>query len=242
MNIMKRTAKAIIAAAAAVTVMMSFASCGDTSESSSKSGTVSLVTTTTAAPADSSSEEETTTTTTTAAADSSEAETTTTTSAPDSSEAETTTTTAEAPKEETFADKLKIKYNGTEFSIGDTFADIEKSLGGYSDNFQAAHCTDDGMDDIYVYSGMDVTVFEGKVSNVIIYDNGNYDKPAPETVCGLKTGITDADSILGTPVKTNGSDSKYDCDGLWVCVSMVDGKAYSIMIAELEKAIPEFSV
>lgn len=227
-----------MAAMAALTVMMSFASCGDTSESSSKSGTVSLVTTTTAAPADSSSEAETTTT----AATESEAETTTTTSAPDSSEAETTTTTtAEAPKEESFADKLKIKYNGTTFGVGDTFADIEKSLGGYSDHFQSAHCTDEGMDDIYVYSGMDVTVFDGKVSNVMLYDNGNTEKDAPETVCGLKTGLEDADSLLGKPVKASDTDAKYDCDGTWVYVSKADGKAFTIIVAELEQAIPEFT-
>ena len=236
---MKRTAKTVMAAMAAATVMMSFASCGDTEESSSKSGTVSLVTTTTAAPADSSSEAE---TTTTAADTSSQEETTTTTEAPDSSEAETTTTTAEAPKEQTMADKLKIKYNGTEFAIGDSFADIEKSLGGYTDHIQAQHCTDDGMDDIYVYCGMDVYIFEGKVTEVMFDDNGYNDVAAPETVCGIKTGMDDAKAALGIePVKASDTDFKFDCDGLWVGVSMVDGKAYSIIIAENEKAIPEFA-
>ncbi|MCR5816936.1 MAG: hypothetical protein K6F91_08650 [Ruminococcus sp.] len=237
---MKRTAKTMIAAMAAITVMMSLASCGDTSESSSKSGTVSLVTTTTtAAPADSSSQEETTTTTTTAA-DSSEAETTTTTA--DSSEAETTTTTTEAPKEQTMADKLKITYNGVTFSVGDDYASLEKSLGGAADHIQAQHCTDDGMDDIYVYSGMDVYVFEGKVTEVMLYENGYNDVAAPETACGLKTGSQDATSLLGLePVKASETDFKYDCSGLWVYVSNVDGKAYTVMIAENEKAIPEFA-
>jgi hypothetical protein len=241
MNTMKRTAKTMIAAMAAITVMMSLASCGDTSESSSKSGTVSLVTTTTtAAPADSSSQEETTTTTTTAA-DSSEAETTTT--AADSSEAETTTTTTEAPKEQTMADKLKITYNGVTFSVGDDYASLEKSLGGAADHIQAQHCTDDGMDDIYVYSGMDVYVFEGKVTEVMLYENGYNDVAAPETACGLKTGSQDATSLLGLePVKASETDFKYDCSGLWVYVSNVDGKAYTVMIAENEKAIPEFAV
>lgn len=237
---MKRTAKTMIAAMAAITVMMSLASCGDTSESSSKSGTVSLVTTTTtAAPADSSSQEETTTTTTTAA-DSSEAETTTTTA--DSSEAETTTTTTEAPKEQTMADKLKITYNGVTFGVGDDYASLEKSLGGAADHIQAQHCTDDGMDDIYVYSGMDVYVFEGKVTEVMLYENGYNDVAAPETACGLKTGSQDATSLLGLePVKASETDFKYDCSGLWVYVSNVDGKAYTVMIAENEKAIPEFA-
>ncbi len=241
MNTMKRTAKTMIAAMAAITVMMSLASCGDTSESSSKSGTVSLVTTTTtAAPADSSSQEETTTTTTTAA-DSSEAETTTTTAETDSSEGGTNTTPKETPQQ-TMADKLKITYNGVTFSVGDDYASIEKSLGGAADHIQAQHCTDDGMDDIYVYSGMDVYVFEGKVTEVMLYENGYNDVAAPETACGLKTGSQDATSLLGLePVKASETDFKYDCSGLWVYVSNVDGKAYTVMIAENEKAIPEFA-
>ena len=238
---MKRTAKVLSAACAAV-MALGLASCGDT-DSSSKSGTVSLVTTTTTAAPAESSEAETTTTTATDASSEEETTTTTTTAAPDSSEAETTTTTTEAPKEQTMADKLKITYNGVTFGIGDSYADLEKSLGGASDHIQAMHCTDDGMDDIYVYSGMDVYIYDGKVTEVMLYENGYNSVAAPETACGLKTGSTDAKSLLGIePVKASATDFKFDCDGLWVYVSNVDGKAYTVMIAENEQAIPDFAV
>ena len=228
-----KTARKLTALAAVLTVIMSLASCGDSGESSSKSGTVSLVTTTTAA-SESSSEAETTTTTATE----SEAETTTTTSAPDSSEAETTTTT-EAPKAETLADKMKVTYGGSTFGVGDKFADVEKAIGTASDHFQSAHCTSDGMDDIYVYAGMDIAVFDGAITYISLYDNG---VPATElgtTACGIKQGSTDYKTILGDPAKTDGTQSSYE-DGVYVYITEADGAVNYIMVSALKEALPDF--
>ncbi len=230
MNTMKRTAKIVMTAAAALCAM-SLAACGDTAESSSKTGTVSLVTTTTTA-APESSEAETTTTATQA-----EAETTTTTS---QTTAETTTTTEAQPEPET-ADKLAVSFNGKKITVGESFADAESKLGGYVDHFTAKHCTDEGEDDIYEYPGMEVVVFEGKISHIMLYDNGTPVEDPPYAECGLKVGMTDPKAILGEPIKENETDSKYKVDGKYVYVSMQDGKASVIMIAELEEAIPDFS-
>ena len=157
---MKKVSKNVIIMTAAI-MALCLASCGDSEESSSKSGTVSLVTTTTTTAADS-SEAETTTTTTAETTTTTEETTTsaeTTTTADTTTTAETTTTTA-APKKETMADKLKVTYNGVTFGVGDKFADIESKLGKYNDYFKSAHCNTDGMDDVYIYNGIQVAVFE----------------------------------------------------------------------------------
>ena len=194
-----------------------------------------MTTTTTAAPE--SSETETTTTTTTAETTATE-ETTTTTATEKETETETTTTTAAEPET---ADKLAINYKGNKISVGESFADAESKLGTYSDHFTAAHCTDDGMDEVYEYEGMEVVVFEGKISHVMLYNNGTEVKDPPYAECGLKVGMTDPQSVLGEPVKANATDSKYEVDGKYVYVQMEDGKARVIMIAELEEAIPDFA-
>ena len=234
---MKRTSKMTVIAAAAI-MALGLVSCGDTEESSSKSGTVSLVTTTTTA-APESSETETTTTTTTAETTATE-ETTTTTATEKETETETETTTTTAAEPET-ADKLAINYKGNKISVGESFADAESKLGTYSDHFTAAHCTDDGMDEVYEYEGMEVVVFEGKISHVMLYNVGDAPADPPYAECGLKVGMTDPQSILGEPVKANATDSKYEVDGKYVYVQMEDGKARVIMIAELEEAIPDFA-
>ena len=222
MNTMKRTAKIVMTAAAALCAM-SLAACGDTAESSSKTGTVSLVTTTT-----------------TAAPESSEAETTTTTTtAQTTAEAEATTTTEAQPEPET-ADKLAVNFSGKKISVGESFADAESRLNGYVEHFVQKHCTDDGEDDVYEYDGMEVVVFEGKISRIMLYNSGTEVADPPYAECGLKVGMTDPKAILGEPIKENETDSKYEFDGKYVYVSMEDGKASVIMIAELEEAIPDF--
>ena len=234
MNTMKRTAKIVMTAAAALCAM-SLAACGDTAESSSKTGTVSLVTTTTTAAPESSKAE-----TTTTAAESEAETTTTTTTAQTTAEAEATTTTEAQPEPET-ADKLAVNFSGKKISVGESFADAESRLSGYVEHFVQKHCTDDGEDDVYEYDGMEVVVFEGKISRIMLYNSGTEVADPPYAECGLKVGMTDPKAILGEPIKENETDSKYEFDGKYVYVSMEDGKARVIMIAELETSIPDFS-
>lgn len=236
----------ILAGVLAVSAVMGMTSCGDDASSSSKSGTVSLVTTTTTA-AESSSEETTTTaseeTTTTTEETTTTAEQTTTTAEETTTAAKETekeTTTTEEKKEESFADKLTMLYGDTPVYVGESQADVESSLGAPTDKTQSAHCIGEGMDDIYWYNGLNVNIFDGKVTSLELMDNGFIGKYEINTSSGVNLSCTAADikEKLGEPVLEDDTGLYFSKDGMYAYAMADDSGCTYLIITDVKEAIP----
>ena len=244
----------ILAGVLAVSAVMGMTACGNDASSSSKSGTVSLVTTTTTA-AESSSEE--TTTTTTAEETTTTTEETTTTAEQTTTTAEQTTTTAEETttaaketeketttteekKEESFADKLKILYGDKEVYVGESQADVESSLGAPTDKTQSAHCIGEGMDDIYWYNGLNVNIFDGKVTSLELMDNCFIGKYEINTSSGINLNCNAADikEKLGEPVLEDDTGIYFSKDGMYAYAMADDSGCTYLIITDVKEAIP----
>ncbi len=233
----------ILAGVLAVSAVMGMTACGDDASSSSKSGTVSLVTTTTTAAESSSGE---TTTTTTAKETTTTTEETTTTAEQTTTTAEETTTTAkettttEEKKEESFADKLTILYGDTPVYVGESQADVESSLGAPTDKTQSAHCIGEGMDDIYWYNGLNVNIFDGKVTSLELMDNGFIGKYEINTSSGVNLSCTAADikEKLGEPVLEDDTGLYFSKDGMYAYAMADDSGCTYLIITDVKEAIP----
>ena len=233
----------ILAGVLAVSAVMGMTACGDDASSSSKSGTVSLVTTTTTAAESSSGE---TTTTTTAKETTTTTEETTTTAEQTTTTAEETTTTAkettttEEKKEESFADKLTMLYGDTPVYVGESQADVESSLGAPTDKTQSAHCIGEGMDDIYWYNGLNVNIFDGKVTSLELMDNGFIGKYEINTSSGVNLSCTAADikEKLGEPVLEDDTGLYFSNDGMYAYAMADDSGCTYLIITDVKEAIP----
>lgn len=237
----------LLAGVLALTAVMGFTACGSTEESSSKSGTVSLVTTTTTeAPAEESSEEETTTTT---------EETTTTTTEETTTTAEETTTTAEetttTEKETTVSEtkievremlssSVEVKYNSNTVKLGMSGADLVAAIGEPNDKTQVAHCIGEGMDDVYWYNGLNVSVFEDKVVSIELMDNGYSGSESVQTAAGfsLATTAQQFKDKLGDPVSEAEGEMLFEEDGTYAYIMANDAGCTYLLITDMKDAIP----
>ena len=141
--------------------------------------------------------------------------------------------------QKSFAEKVRISYNGQEFSVGDNMGDVEGRLGDKkTDNEEVSNGVGDHTATIYHYDGMDISVFNGVIYQVTI-ESEKHESSDVKLVIGVGLGASSEDVVnsLGNDGLDNGGDViRYNLDGFEVQVNITDGSAQYYMIKRPELA------
>lgn len=139
--------------------------------------------------------------------------------------------------QQSFADKLKISYNGQEFAVGDQFSDVEGRLGAQtSPSEEVPSCINGHSATAYHFDGMDITVHEGVIYQVTIDDMTHVSSDVKlVSGVGLGANADDVVNALGGDGLERGDDLvKYNHDGFEVQVTFSNGGAIFYMIQRPE--------